>query len=355
MKVCISRFNKKDVLGGVEYKILSLSSKSNINFSVVTTSVNKRFHKKLLKNNIKFYIYPTFRILFLFKLFMLLLREKFNVLQVHDYFEGIVHSIYIIFFRRLYLIVRIHTLYKKDFKNKRIYFIKRIYPVINPLVFQFVCISNEIKQELIKINKFAKEKSIVLENGIPPIKNFLYPLSFNTVKIGIIGEVQPRKNQLFTLNLLKQIKEIDQIHVIGSLGSDNLYNKKFLEVVNENKKITFHGEKSFEERDKILYSVQYILLFSLFEGVPTCLLECLSCGKIPIFTKVGNVHRYIIHEHNGYLFPLKDLSVQVLQEIFTKSNSYNLTLSLNSKKSFRIKNTENYMIESFNDLYNNIC
>ena len=127
----------------------------------------------------------------------------------------------------------------------------------------------------------------------------------NEITVLIIGRIEPNKNQMRAIEILKNlpVKNI-KIKLIGSIH-DYLY---YSSVINKSKSFNFNITQDFVSRSEVLASIKhcdFVLHTSLIEALPLVLFETLSKNK-PFFAYgIGGIPEvlqpeYILDESSDY-------------------------------------------------------
>ena len=168
-------------------------------------------------------------------------------------------------------------------------------------------ISNSIagKNRLISKEKIPKNKIIVIPNGIdnPPLNQRKFE---KIEKIGVLASLTPKKGHQYLIHAFKKLAQANpnlKLHIAGAgplkKNLENLCNQLKI-----GKSVIFDGfiTNKWDWYPKI----DLFILPSLWEGMPVCLLEAMSCELPIVATNVGGVSEIIENEINGLLIPPKD-------------------------------------------------
>lgn len=84
---------------------------------------------------------------------------------------------------------------------------------------------------------------------------------------------------------------------------------------------SFHG--FLEEPLPLMAKMDIVILASVTEGIPRCLMEALSLGKTVISSEIAGVRDLVIDKQTGYLFKLGDVNgLAKLIDFIVRNNSY---------------------------------
>ena len=190
----------------------------------------------------------------------------------------------------------------------------------------FVPISSLLGMELAKQSRIPEEKIHVVWNGIPamgpadPTDNRDLPL---TPEAAVIGDLQDRKQQCLAVEAigLLHAQGLDvKLHIIGRDLSD--YEVSIRSAMRKHKVehlVSIHGYQPQGEIVRIVRDVPVFLLPSLFEGVPTCIIEGMSMRKLVITTPAGATAELVEDGVNGFLHPAADAQAlaNIMKNVFS--------------------------------------
>ena len=127
----------------------------------------------------------------------------------------------------------------------------------------------------------------------------------NGVIFSCVAELRVRKNQEFILkNWMKIVQERPDFHLL--LVGEGSEEKKYKELVKENNISNVHFLGFRKDIPKIMNESDIILLTSLHEGLPRCLMEALALGKPVIASNVRGTNDLIEDSKNGFLIDLNE-------------------------------------------------
>lgn len=199
------------------------------------------------------------------------------------------------------------------------------------------------------------------------------PVIYNGIKIQKVSSNKPinyRKNEFITVSRLYPVKNhylmidaIDQLIKKGYspeltiIGDGELFFelKKMIKEKKLEKNIFLIGEK--KNVFDYLLTHKYFLLPSFSEGNPISLLEAMSCGLVPIVTKIGGTID-IVNNENGYLIDPYDVStlVSAMEYVIKNPGKNELFSKINFEKSkkFEISVTAKEYLELYKNLMKGI-
>lgn len=225
-------------------------------------------------------------------------------------------------------VFRVHTLFEGAAIPK---WKKLLYHYVNKItskeVDAFLPISITLEEELIKKSKIDPCRIWVVPNGIsalgqPDPENITETAL--TPAVAIIGDLQKRKQQHLAVEAIgllcsKGLKI--NLHLIGADVKG--YASKVRKVAHKHgveNLVHIHGQQPQEKiASIILQDVPVIILPSLFEGVPTSIIEGMSLRKLVVTTPVGGTSELVHDGVNGLFHPPQnvDALAKILEKVFT--------------------------------------
>lgn len=174
---------------------------------------------------------------------------------------------------------------------------------------RIIVVSDALKDELCRIKIGNPRKIVVVKLGLELDKLLaVAPKSDAELRIGIIGRLVPVKNHHMLFNVIKKLNESDvatpfTLTVAGD-GELRFDLEHYVRQLHIERRVTFVGwQKDLAQ----LYSqLDIVVLTSLNEGTPVCLIEAMAAGKPVIATNVGGV-RDLVDEKRGFLVPSGDV------------------------------------------------
>jgi len=190
----------------------------------------------------------------------------------------------------------------------------------------FVPISSLLASELAESSRVPKEKIHIVYNGIPPLgptdpPNFGDPPLLP--QAAIIGDLQERKQQWVAVEAvgLLHAQGIDvKLHLIGrDIEKCEARIRAAMVKHGIEHLVCVHGYQSQSAIARIVQHVPIFLLPSLFEGVPTSIIEGMSMRKLVITTPAGATAELVKDGVNGLLHPPGDAKIlaDLMKRVFT--------------------------------------
>lgn len=237
----------------------------------------------------------------IFKIYALIKKEKFDVVNLHGFFYYYALTV-LLLHKRVKFFYTVHSDAKMENGSwdKYLFPIKKIFFKLNWL--KAITISDFSKESFTKLYNTDSE---LIYNGISrPIYTSddilgSYRITTNTKLFIHAGRISYEKNQLVLCKVFKRL--IDEQNDVVLLIAGNVQD---YEIYNEMKayftdRIIYLGER--DDVPQLMSNCDAMCLPSIWEGLPITLLESLSVGCIPICSPVGGISNVITNGENGLL------------------------------------------------------
>ena len=358
--------------GGIEGKILSLAGEfvksDEIQPVLVTSDSNSLFAEEFRNLGLMVYALDMDHVLDFRKILKILdlivRRHNIGLIQTHAFRESLIARIYRRKRRSINHVFRIHTHIQGSTIHplqKALYYI--LDRCTSKWVDHFVVISELLKQELILKTKISSEKISVVYNGIPLMGPPDVLPEGNAVlgpSMAIIGEIENRKQQHIAVEALRILKMNELSINLNLIGrGEGKYFEKLVELVDDyglNNQVFIHGQVQPADIYDLIRDVPVILLPSLYEGVPTSIIEAMSVRKIVVTTPVGATEELVQNRVNGFLHKPGDSKelADILTEIYSApGNAFN-SIRSEGFKTYQGKFTLAKMMDGFLKVYRSL-
>jgi len=176
-----------------------------------------------------------------------------------------------------------------------------------------VCVSNLIRQNIIKINPVFKNKTTTILNGIEIPEYCSDDLLrkfeiIDPIKIIYTGRIiQFQKRILDFIQIVKLLKQENISFHLTIVGDGPEFNelKQLLRSDIDSGLVTLTGKISRKEIFKLLKEQHIFALISDFEGLPMSLLEAMSHYCIPIVSNIqSGIQDILTDKMNSLIFPI---------------------------------------------------
>lgn len=262
--------------------------------------------------------------------------------------------LYLTYYRNLLLLYPfiknkvIYHVHDQNSNSKQHIFFLRI---IDKKVTKYITVSNFIKEDLIKCG-IDKNKIVVIHNGIDINTNFTFTRQLaNKIRIGIVGQVNPRKGHHILIKALSILKKEGYNFVLKIFGSGSEeYIKELKQMIAEyNLDNEVEWKEYVNDKNLIYNEIDLAVCPSVLpESFGLTAIEP-ALYKIPVITSdIGAFPEIIKEGINGFMFRNEDYLDLIKR----------LKYFLDNKAEFEIigNNGYNYVCENFNaeKMINNI-
>lgn len=362
--ILILRENKES-FGGIEMMILHLARhlKQNNILSpfLVTYSANSRLALEFKNLGCQVYESPM-DIKRGAKVVNALVRKyKINIIQSENFRESLIGRKVKKINPKITHIFRVHTYIQGScipFWRKYAYHLLDNYS--HKYIDMYLPISQNVKTELVSKSHIPLSKVKVVYNGISAFGEKDLPVFSDqhlSKNIAIIGDLQVRKDQILAIQALKILSRKGiklNMHLIGGNPENYLDKlKKEAKQLGVDNQVYFYGFLDQKAVYEVIKDIPVILLPSLFEGVPTCILEGMSLRKLVIATPVGGTCEVIKDNYNGLIFPSGDVQALagLLENIISVPAKRWEEIRNNGYKTWQERFTTEKMMESLLKVY----
>lgn len=269
--------------------------------------------------------------------------------------------IYVLSYRNLVLLyplikknVVYHVHDPSSYSRQHIFFLK----LIDNKVGKYIAVSNYIKEDLIKCG-LNKNKIVVIHNGVkvPAEINHIKTKS-DILRIGIVGQIIPRKGHdvlLKALGILNK-KGVKFVCKIFGRGDESFINeiKNIINQENILEKVQWMG---FLTDNNLIYNQIDLLVAPTKTPEPFGMIsiEAQSFGIPVIATNSGGFKENILNGITGFLFEAADLD-SLAKKIETCSLNKEMMTRFSKEGKLNVENNFNYfkMIDKIKNLIENL-
>ncbi len=215
--------------------------------------------------------------------------------------------------------------------------------VLNIFVKKIVCVSEEVKDSLLKYLWLYRRKMVVLPNGVDiPVKqkDYSYMNMAKEIKEPVrflnVGSLTIKKGHKILIEacalVQKEAPDCFSLDIIGDgVERENL--EKLIKDINLEDKVKLLGKQDKEKVGEHYLNSDVFLLSSLWEGSPNVLLEAMSYGLVCISTRVSGALDMIEDGVSGHLVPKGDSKalVEKMLEVIKDQENFQ-TIGNNARK-----------------------
>jgi glycosyltransferase involved in cell wall biosynthesis len=203
---------------------------------------------------------------------------------------------------------------------------------------------------------YFKNASSLLDNKtviIPPgVSKAFHPMDKNSLRekykikekhvVVYVGRIDPEKN----VDLIaEKLKDEDICLLIVGTGSEQ---HKIESLANDYENIRYLGKVQNEHLAEIYNLGDALVMLSEYEGMPTVVLESLSCGVPVVTTDVGDVSKAIKDGITGYIATKENFKEKVLK-LLNESKNYKEDC-LKMSKEYSWENVANKLYDSYKNI-----
>lgn len=244
-----------------------------------------------------------------------------------------------------------HTI--SDHKNFYLIFINKI---LSSFTDKIICVSEQARQSLLKIEKTKLDKVLVIHNGLDisrfsSVKETDKKENDKRKRVGIVASFSEVKGHIYfvraSAKIVQSFRNVEFIYV----GDGPL--RPIIE-----QKVKQYGVDTYSyflgfrsDVGDLLQTFDVFVLSSLWEGLPISLLEAQYFGLASVVTEVGGVPEVIKNGYNGLLVPPKDseaMASAILRVL--RDNKLRNNLGLYGKEVFKQKFSIEKMSNAYLDL-----
>ncbi len=262
-------------------------------------------------------------------LFMLNLFLKGPFLKINR--EDIIHvqrpdHVIPFFFKRNKIVLTLHGAHIKNVKLNKGKFAYLFYKMLQNIAFKranlIIPVSKDTEDYFKKTSNLLDKKTVIIPPGVsktfrPLDKAALrekYKIKEKHVLV-YVGRIDPEKNvDLIAENL----KGEDICLLIAGTGSEQ---HKIEALAKQYENIRYLGKVPNENLAEIYNLGDALVMLSEYEGMPTVVLESLTCGVPVISTDVGDVSKAVKDGVTGYIATKENFKEKVLQ-LLNEDKSY---------------------------------
>lgn len=301
------------------------------------------------------------------KLAYCLKKDRFDVVNYHDFFSATMSRFALLFSRFLFYKPKrsILTLHNMQFWLGGIHrFINR---ALSPFTDYVVCVSQSVYNFSKENDKLKDDKYLLVMNGInidefKPDKQvyqeFRKELGYTEkdILLGQIGTFSVRKGQKYLIEAFVNIyKEFPNVMLIIVGGYRNHEPEIYNEVVEIIKKYGIENRVRIMETRDDIYNIYNMLdlyvMPSTVEGFGLALAEAMACEKIVIASDIPPFHE-IISEREGFFFKSQDSGSlsEVLKKVINNIDELGF-VGKNARAKIVNHFSNNSMVAKYTELY----
>ena len=301
-------FTRTMMLGGTENVVLQLCEvfKPKVN-KIVVCSCGGVNVEKLTEMGIKHYQIPDIsskKDIFKICRTVKKIVEKEQITVIHSHHRMAAFYTEILFGSSIIKIANAHnTFFDKKLLTRFAYRNTKV-----------IAVGEMVKKNLVGFYKISSEQITVIHNAIKPFEGKISPIPllteyrYNGYKIiGNVGRLSEQKGMEYFINAVPGVIEKfpkTKFVIVGD-GEDKDKLVNMVKQMNLDEYITFLGYRS--DIQNVMSQMDFIVLSSLWEGLPLTPIEAFSVGKTVVATAVDGTPEIVQNGINGILIKPKDI------------------------------------------------
>jgi len=223
---------------------------------------------------------------------------------------------------------------------------------------RIIFVSKYMKKLLEKEHNLDVGKSVLIHNWVRKVseedyyKRYYLNLNDNDFVLMNVGTLEKRKNQIFLIYILKDLKEHFSNIKLVLIGGGVCYAeyKKFICNYSLNKNILLLGNK--KDAWRYLKVADVYLCSSFSENLPISLIEATRASLPIISFNVGGISEIVFNNYNGYLCKKND-KVEFMSKLVSLVHDENKRnfFAINSFKVYKEYFSNEYAKKHFDELF----
>ncbi|WP_066221468.1 glycosyltransferase family 4 protein [Formosa haliotis] len=185
---------------------------------------------------------------------------------------------------------------------------------------KFIVYSKFINDKLnLRLKPANRHKVNLIYYPVPEVKNELVEFKDNILKIVFVGNLIERKGVDLLPSIIEKLEDKDIKYHFNIVGSGEL-NFWLQEAFQNNKNVTFLGQKNNEEVIEILKRNNVLLFPTRSEGLPNVLVEAMKSGCVPIISSIeSGIPEVVSQNKDGILVEVNNVDAfsESLIELYT--------------------------------------
>src|SRR5690606_13743636 len=232
----------------------------------------------------------------------------------------------------------------------------KVFSVVYRSTDKVICVSQSVKDHLVKTGEIPAEKGVVIYNPVSFLKGMNFGKDSNHDKffnMVYVGRLEKVKN---VDTLLRAFSQLENEQLRLTLVGDGRERENLENLVRElelSDKVSFEGFQS--DPGKYLSVADLYVLPSYSEGFGIAAVEAMFL-KVPVLaTVVGGVPEFVSHSENGWLFDpnsIEDL-VRKLRKILSLDDEERKAIGTKGFEDVSERFTVEKYIENLEQLYGN--
>lgn len=358
--------SSSSIISGAEYILTEHIKNSGYkdNFFILHSdkkNVNDFYNKYKIKNFGHKYLNPTgaektrnvFKIIikilnFFLSLFVFkkIFKLKIFKLVIGNNSGDTIFSFYSFLYRKKHINLMHDIIDKKSFLAIAI-------KIFDVFIYKYIAVSKAVKESLIQ-SGISPQKIVVIYNGIK-IRDKVKNKKLKKILIfGFVGYMDAVKNPIECINFLniaqKNAISLKAEIVFGNIIDFKLYNDILNLIKRYKLNVKIYKKIPKEKMDNYYKKLNFLLITSEKEALPTVALEAFNNNVPVIGKKVGGIKEIVKDNYNGFLYNSPQDFIKIINKIKKMNNKIYSKIQNNARqtlnKRFNIKNR----IEKLNNI-----
>lgn len=219
--------------------------------------------------------------------------------------------------------------------------------IFDKKVDKYIVVSEAVKNSLLELG-ISSNRILLQYNGLPFYENKKNKLS-KDIKIGFVGALIERKSPLSFLRLFEDAN-FEGVMAFNYYDNEILSElKNIIECNNLNVKLV--GKISRDEVNNLLQEIDYLMVPSIEDPLPTVVLESFNNGTPVIGRNIDGIPEMIVDGINGFLFKDDAEIKNIVDKIKQVDNEEYTMLSTNANNLIRTKFNIQNKIKTLDKLF----
>lgn len=357
----LANYNDEDYKGGIanilECYCENLSLFNKYNYDVEWLNLKTRHSK-----NKFFSLIQKIKVLFQEKrvVYREIERIKPNLIHIHTsrgftLYKDLMIAKYLKKKTSLPIALSIHFAEFSKIFSKRKMIKKREIKIADSFVDKIICLSRVTAKELSTLFGDKKISILYTFHTFNSADKILENSNNSALRLMFMGSLNERKGILDLILAVQKLKNRVVLKIYGGFDSDQVFQKRFYDLLLGNSAIEYCGYISGLDKEKAFSKSDIFILPSYAEGMPIVIMEALSKGCAIISTNVGAIPE-IVTEENGILLSPGDIN-GIYLAIEKYDNNRNLLMAvrknnLKKGKQFSLSSNIKALCDIYGGLFN---
>lgn len=345
MKKIVHLLNS-DSFSGAENVVCQIIKMLENDFEMTYISPKGEISKTLEEKNIEYFPIKKLCIKNLHEIRKVL---KPDIIHAHDLRASILSSVV---FKDTTIISHIHSNMPKMKKRS----IKSYLYKCASKRFKNIIWVSQIAYEEYYYHNYVEKKSIVLKNVIDEedvVNKSLCPIKIKNKDLIYLGRLVEDKNPFRLIDIIKIVKKYKSDISLLIVGSGELYDDLCKSVIKNKLENNIFFIGNVTNPYPYLKLSKIMIMTSLNEGTPMCVLEAMCLGIPVISTPAGEIKRIIKNGYNGFVSDSNEKLAKSIVELINNNHLYDELVN-NTKIVFKNQNNLKHYHDVLSKIYNQV-